>query len=92
VEGKPITYFEDHPHALNKTIARIGAMTFFEMLFKYNFIHADCHGGNIIVKISPRKFTFKDFLLDCIYKGFRFIENLAVKFSGESEIAKELYL
>lgn len=49
VEGVPITYFEKHQHPLNSVIARIGAKTFFEMLMKNNFIHADCHGGNIIV-------------------------------------------
>jgi predicted unusual protein kinase regulating ubiquinone biosynthesis (AarF/ABC1/UbiB family) len=39
---------------LNKVIARIGATTFFEMLMKNNFIHADCHGGNIMVRIKER--------------------------------------
>lgn len=92
VEGDPITHYAEHPHPLNKQIARIGALTFFEMLFKYNFIHADCHGGNIIVKLQPMKFTFKDRLLGLLYKGFRFVENIAVKLSGESEIAKALYL
>lgn len=51
-EGVPITYFERHPHPLNAVIARLGATTFFEMLMKNNFIHADCHGGNIIVEIQ----------------------------------------
>ena len=63
-------------------------MTFFEMLFKYNFVHADCHGGNIMVKISPRAFAPKDLLFDLIYHLFRFVENIAVKLSGESAIAK----
>ena len=49
VEGVPITYFEANPHPLNSVIARLGATTFFEMLMKNNFIHADCHGGNILV-------------------------------------------
>ena len=49
VEGVPITYYERHPHRLNAVIARLGATTFFEMLMKNNFIHADCHGGNIMV-------------------------------------------
>jgi aarF domain-containing kinase len=54
VEGMPITYYESHPHMLNKVIARIGATTFFEMLMKNNFIHADCHGGNIMVRILEK--------------------------------------
>ena len=54
VEGVPITYFETNRHPLNSVIARIGATTFFEMLMKNNFIHADCHGGNILVKLSEK--------------------------------------
>lgn len=30
----------------------LGASTFFEMLMKHNFVHADCHGGNILVRIE----------------------------------------
>lgn len=51
-EGVPITYFEDNQHSLNSVIARMGADTFFEMLMKHNFIHADGHGGNIIVEVK----------------------------------------
>jgi predicted unusual protein kinase regulating ubiquinone biosynthesis (AarF/ABC1/UbiB family) len=54
IEGTPITYYESNKHALNNVIARIGAKTFFEMLMKNNFIHADCHGGNIMVSIKER--------------------------------------
>lgn len=49
IEGVPVTYYERNKHPLNKVIARLGSTTFFEMLMKNNFIHADCHGGNIIV-------------------------------------------
>lgn len=58
VEGVPITYFENNPHPLNEVIARIGAKTFFEMLMKNNFIHADCHGGNILIELSEPKTSF----------------------------------
>lgn len=91
-EGAAITTFEQNRDEVSKKIAKIGAMTFFEMLFKYNFVHADCHGGNFIVQVSPHYFSVKDFLLNILYRGFRIIENIAVKFSGESDIAKELYL
>lgn len=33
-------------------MANIGAKGFFSMLMHYNFVHADCHAGNIIVKIN----------------------------------------
>lgn len=36
----------------------MGADTFFEMLMKHNFIHADGHGGNIIVNITEKSKTF----------------------------------
>ena len=49
VEGVPVSYYEVNPHPLNKVIARLGSRTFFEMLMKNNFIHADCHSGNIFV-------------------------------------------
>lgn len=54
----PITYYETHKHPLNAVIARLGATTFFEMLMKNNFIHADCHGGNILVSIQEKSLTF----------------------------------
>ena len=57
-EGVPITYFEENSHILNTVIARLGADTFFEMLLKHNFIHADGHGGNIIVEITDKSRTF----------------------------------
>lgn len=92
IDGKPITYYERHRHQLNKTIARIGGMTFFEMFMKYNFIHADCHGGNILVRIIDKPFTRADRALDLLYRGFRWLENILVRLSGESQVAKELYL
>lgn len=51
VEGVPVTYYEINRHPLNKVIARLGSTAFFEMLMKFNFIHADCHGGNILIEI-----------------------------------------
>lgn len=51
MEGLPISFYEEHTHKLNKAIAKLGADTFFEMLMKHNFVHADCHGGNIYVRI-----------------------------------------
>lgn len=57
-------------------------MTFFEMFMKYNFIHADCHGGNIMVRIIDKKFTVFDKCLDIVYRSFRWFENILVKLSG----------
>ncbi len=60
----PITYYENNPHPLNQVIARIGAKAFFEMLMKNNFIHADCHGGNIIIEMNKSKTSFFSELLE----------------------------
>lgn len=53
-----MTYFESNRHPLNAVIARLGATTFFEMLMKNNFIHADCHGGNILVELTHQSTSF----------------------------------
>jgi predicted unusual protein kinase regulating ubiquinone biosynthesis (AarF/ABC1/UbiB family) len=58
VEGVPVTYFENNRHQLNAVIARLGASAFFEMLMKNNFIHADCHGGNILVEFTQQSTSF----------------------------------
>ncbi len=31
----------------------LGGKAFFEMMMQHNFVHADCHGGNIFVNIVP---------------------------------------
>jgi aarF domain-containing kinase len=58
VEGVPVTYYEKVKHPLNKVIARLGSTTFFEMLMKNNFIHADCHGGNILIEIREKSYSW----------------------------------
>lgn len=62
IEGKPITYYEKNHHVQNKIIARVGASAFFEMLMVHNFIHADCHGGNIYVTLKKREHTFYKYI------------------------------
>ena len=41
------------------------------MLIKNNFVHADCHGGNIIISMSEKPYNFFtevwDFLKDVWY-------------------------
>ena len=69
-EGVPITYFEDNKHSLNEVIARLGADTFFEMLIKHNFIHADGHGGNIIVEITEKSMTYFGNIWESIKEKF----------------------
>ena len=33
----------------------MGVKGFYKMLIYDNFIHADCHAGNIFVRITPKK-------------------------------------
>ena len=58
VEGVPVSFYESNRHPLNKIIARQGSEAFFEMLMKNNFIHADCHGGNIFIAMEKPKYNF----------------------------------
>ncbi len=54
LQGKPMHRFESQSNpAVNRAIAKLGASCFFEMLIKHNFVHADCHGGNIMVEVDP---------------------------------------
>jgi predicted unusual protein kinase regulating ubiquinone biosynthesis (AarF/ABC1/UbiB family) len=47
---------------MNRLIANIGAKAFFSMLMKYNFVHADCHAGNILVRIKEAPSAITNFI------------------------------
>jgi predicted unusual protein kinase regulating ubiquinone biosynthesis (AarF/ABC1/UbiB family) len=62
------------------------------MLMKNNFIHADCHGGNLFIEIKQQSYNFFtevwDFFHDLIYV-------LSIRLKAEtmdSESLKQLYL
>ena len=71
-------------------MANIGAKAFFSMLMQYNFIHADCHAGNIIIKInkseSPLGNTFE------FYKNkiHNYILSKVMKYGFKSDYLKRL--
>lgn len=73
-------------------IARLGATTFFEMLMKNNFIHADCHGGNILVDIQEKSVSFFSEVWDYVKEQLYKIEEVCVSAALESETLKKLYL
>jgi len=52
------------------------------MLMKNNFIHADCHGGNIIVNIKEKSFTFADRIIDTFNQIYRKIESKLIQLSN----------
>ncbi len=53
-ESESISEFINKKNILtNKLLGKIGVNTFYKMVVYDNFVHADCHGGNILVsKIS----------------------------------------
>ena len=54
IDAKPVSYYIENKHELNKAMAMIGTKAFYRMLFYDNFIHADCHAGNIMIKLIPK--------------------------------------
>lgn len=58
--GYPLSYFIEKSHPQNPAIAQLGLKSFYQMLFVDNFIHADCHAGNIMVKIPSVEQQQKD--------------------------------
>jgi aarF domain-containing kinase len=40
---------EKYPPPVRRRLAKIGVNAFFRMLIYDNFVHADCHGGNILI-------------------------------------------
>jgi aarF domain-containing kinase len=54
--GMPVNYYIRHPDlnggADNKKLARIGLNAYLKMMLFDNFVHADLHPGNILVRRS----------------------------------------
>ena len=84
VEGVPISYYESNRHPLNAVIARIGATTFFEMLMKNNFIHADCHAGNIFVSVKEKSISGLSDFWHWIKESYYYLEQLAIESTFEN--------
>jgi len=51
-EGVPITEYTRKDHPMNRVLAKMGLTTFLKMLLVDNFLHADCHSGNILVRFD----------------------------------------
>lgn len=72
-------------------IARLGATTFFEMLMKNNFIHADCHGGNILVELTQQSTSFFGEIWEYIKEKCRQLEGNLLEELLESDTLRSLY-
>ncbi len=60
------------------------------MLMKYNFVHADCHAGNILVRFkqAPNEITAKAFSF--FNKTKNFIISQFIKYGFDSEFLRKL--
>ena len=61
------------------------------MLMKNNFIHADCHGGNILVKISERSSSFFSEMYEYLKKKIARLEAYLIESTLNSETLRKLY-
>jgi len=51
--GIPLQHFLDSERGPeHQKIANLGLKSFYKMLIYDNFIHADCHAGNIFIRIT----------------------------------------
>ena len=51
-DAQPLArYLDDPKNPLNRRIANLGLKMFYKMLIYDNFIHADCHAGNIMIRV-----------------------------------------
>ena len=55
IDAKPISYYVEHKHIMNPYIAKVGMNVLYRMIFYENFVHSDCHAGNILVSIKNGK-------------------------------------
>jgi aarF domain-containing kinase len=49
IDAKPISYYMENAHSMNPLIAKVGMNVLYRMIFYENFVHSDCHAGNILV-------------------------------------------
>jgi hypothetical protein len=59
------------------------------MLFQHNFVHVDCHGGNIMVKINKNYSVFME-IKDYYDIVSRYIESKLIKLALRSKLLKKL--
>lgn len=61
------------------------------MLMKNNFIHADCHGGNILVEVTKQSATFFSEIAAYVKEKVRQVEEYFVENMMENETLRALY-
>ena len=70
-EGHLISSFVNRPgNVHNAQLANIGLSSYLKMLLKDNFIHADLHPGNILVRATQPKIWCAPQLLDLLVQSW----------------------
>lgn len=52
IDAKPISDYITTKHVMNPLIAKNGMNILYRMIFYENFVHGDCHAGNILVQVK----------------------------------------
>jgi predicted unusual protein kinase regulating ubiquinone biosynthesis (AarF/ABC1/UbiB family) len=60
------------------------------MLFKHNFVHTDCHAGNILVKIKDNPNEFMTKVNDFLVKAKNYLIAQVIKYGFDSEYLQNL--
>lgn len=60
------------------------------MLMKYNFVHADCHAGNILVSIKQAPNAITNYLHSFKNLAIAYFWSNVAKFSMHSEFLRRL--
>lgn len=61
IDAKPISYYMENTHLMNPLIAKVGMNVLYRMIFYENFVHSDCHAGNILVQIKDAEIVPKSY-------------------------------
>jgi predicted unusual protein kinase regulating ubiquinone biosynthesis (AarF/ABC1/UbiB family) len=62
------------------------------MLMKNNFIHADCHGGNIFIEITDQYYNFLTEIRDSLKEVYYSLETKLHSWTFSSEKIKQMYV
>jgi len=62
------------------------------MLMKNNFIHADCHGGNIFVDIQEQYYNWFTEVVSYVKEVFFSLETKIKSWYFDTERLKQLYI
>nr|GLL19173.1 probable serine/threonine-protein kinase abkC [Ipomoea trifida] len=89
-QGESVSHYVDDLEGhewLKSSLAHIGTHALLKMLLVDNFIHADMHPGNILVRVAPSKSSWK-----CIFKSKPHVIFLDVGMTAELSHSDQMNL